>query len=435
MFDCNERNMSVIKTMNVCKVQTLQNKLSHAAKQTLDRRFGALYDKLYRKDVLLESWKRVRANRGAPGIDKQDFTEIEEEVGVENFLLEIEQSLRAGSYRALPVKRCWIDKPGKAEKRPLGIPVIKDRVVKTAAKLVMEPIFEANFQPCSYGSRPKREAPQALKEIQRIITFQGRTLVIDADIKGFFDNIPHQKLMGLVKRRISDPRLLKLIENWLTAGVMEEGQHIDSNGIGTPQGSSISSLLANIYLHAFEKMWAESKLPGTLIRYCDDFVILLQPKTEPKRIVREVKKMLGRLDLELHPEKTRVVSARDGFNFLGLHLRYCRVRKPKAKLKHSCRLWPSNQSMQRIKQRVREVIGRRYGKTLEEMIDELNPVLRGWNNYHSRTGAERKRLQSLNYFVRERLRIFLKRKYSDETRGSRRVSGDILARLGLYRFA
>jgi len=421
--------------MNVCKVQALQAKLSCAAKQTLDRKFGALYDKVYRKDVLMEAWKQVKANDGVPGVDNQDFTVIEEEIGIEDFLLEIEQELHAGSYRPLAVLRCYIDKPGKPEKRPLGIPIIKDRVVMTAAKLVMEPIFEANFLPCSYGSRPNRDASQALREIQRIITFQDRSVVVDADIKGFFDNIPHQPLMKLVKRRVSDPRLLRLIESWLTAGVMEAGQHIKSEGVGTPQGSSISSLLANIYLHAFDKMWTQSKLPGTLIRYCDDFVILLHPKTDSSWILEEVKTMLGRLELNLHPEKTRVCQAKKGFDFLGLHVRLCRVRKAKAKLTQSCRLWPSNQSIQRIKQRVREVIGRRYGKTLEWLIEKLNPVLRGWNNYQSRSRAERKRLQELNYFVRERLRIFLKRKYSDETRGSRRVSGEILVRLGLYRFA
>ncbi len=175
--------------MNVCTVQALQDKLSRAAKQTLDRRFGALYDKLYRKDVLWESWRRVRANKGAPGIDEQDFTTIEEEIGVENFLLEIERELRDRTYTPVAVKRCWIEKPGKPEKRPLGIPIIKDRVAQMTAKLIMEPIFETNFLPCSYGFRPHRDAPQALREIQRLITFRGLTVVVDADIRGYFDNI------------------------------------------------------------------------------------------------------------------------------------------------------------------------------------------------------------------------------------------------------
>jgi len=416
-------------------LQALQDKLSHAAKQSLDRRFGALYDKLYRRDVLREAWVKVEANKGAPGIDEQSFEYIEEMIGIEAFLDEIEQELRNKTYRPLPVKRCWIEKPGKPEKRPLGIPVIKDRLIQMAGKLVIEPIFEANFLPCSYGFRPKRDAPMAIREIQRTITFIGRTTVIDADIRSYFDRIPQKPLMNLVKRRISDPRMIKLIKGWLEAGVMEDGIYIEPDGVGTPQGGVISPLLANIYLHAFDKMWQQSKLPGTLIRYADDFVILLRPKTNTEWILSEIRGMLDRLGLELHPEKTRVTKAKEGFDFLGVHLRLCRVRKPKAKLKYSCRIWPSNCSMQRIYQKVRDVIGRRYSKDLEEMIKELNPKLRGWANYHIRAQGERKRMKKLNGFVRERLRIFLKRKYSDQTRGSRRLHGNLLARLGLYQFA
>ena len=416
-------------------VQALQDKLSHAAKQSLDRRFGALYDKLYRRDVLREAWERVRANKGAPGIDEQSFEYIEEAIGIEAFLDEIEQELKAKTYRPLPVKRGWIDKPGKPEKRPLGIPVIKDRVVQMTGKLVMEPIFETNFLPCSYGFRPERDAPMAIREIQRVITFQGRTVVVDADIRSYFDRIPQKPLMNLVKRRISDPRMLTLIKGWLQAGVMDGGVYIEPDGLGTPQGSVISPLLANIYLHAFDKMWQQSKLPGTLVRYADDFVILLHPKIDPQWILTQIRGMLGRLGLELHPEKTRVTKAKDGFDFLGVHLRLCRVRKPKAKRKYSCRIWPSDRSMQRIRQKVRDVIGRRFSMKLEEMIKELNPVLRGWSYYHIRARGDRKRLRKLNAFVRERLRIFLKRKYSDPTRGSRRLHGNLLVRLGLFQFA
>jgi RNA-directed DNA polymerase len=416
-------------------VQALQDKLSRAAKQSLDRRFGALYDKVYRRDVLWEAWERVRANKGAPGIDEQSIEYIEEEYGVKAFLEEIEQELRAKTYRPRPVKRCWIEKPGKLEKRPLGIPTIKDRVAQMAVKVVIEPIFETNFLPCSYGFRPHRDAPMALREIQRAVTFEGRTVIVDADIRSYFDRIPQEPLMGLVERRISDPRMLKLIRAWLKAGVMDDGKYIEPDGGGTPQGSVISPLLANIYLHAFDKMWEQSKLPGTLVRYADDFVILLHPNTDPQWILAQVRGMLGRLGLELHPEKTRVRNAKGGFDFLGVHVRLCRVRKPKAKLKYSCRIWPSNRSMQRIRQRVREVIGRHYSKTLEEMIDKLNPVLRGWSNYHVRAQGERKRLRKLNAFVRERLRIFLKRKYSDPSRGCRRLHGNLLARLGLFQFA
>ena len=285
-------------------VQALQDKLSRAAKQSLDRTFGALYDKLYRTDVLQEAWGKVRANKGAPGIDEHSIACIETVIGVEAFLAGIGQELHAKTYRPLPVKRCWIDKPGRPEKRPLGIPVIKDRVVQMAAKLVIEPIFETNFLPCSYGFRPGRDATQAICEIQRVITFEGRTVVVDADIRGYFDNIPQQPLLDLVRRRISDPRVNKLIKGWLQAGVMDEGVYQPSEGIGTPQGGVISPLLANIYLHAFDKMWQQSNLPGTLVRYCDDFVILLHPRTDRQWILTQVRAMLGRLGLELHPHKT-----------------------------------------------------------------------------------------------------------------------------------
>ena len=182
-------------------------------------------------------------------------------------------------------------------------------------------------------------------------------------------------------------------------------------------------------------MWQQSKLPGTLVRYADDFVILLHPKTDPQWILTQLRGMLGRLGLELHPEKTRVRKAKEGFDFLGVHLRLCRVRKPMAKLKYSCQIWPSDRSMQRIRQKVRDVIGRRFSKELAEMIDELNPVLRGWSNYHIRARGNRKRLRKVNIFVHERLRIFLKRKYGDQTRGSRRLHGSLLVRLGLFQLA
>ena len=221
--------MSTQKAINVrSKVRALQSTLSRAAKQSLDRRFGALYDKIYREDVLWVAWERVRANDGAPGVDRQSFDEIEKEIGVEAFLKEIAEKLRAQRYRPLPVRRCWIDKPGKPEKRPLGIPVIRDRVIQMATKIVIEPIFEANFLPCSYGFRPKRSAHMAIRQIRSAITFRRQTIVIDADIKGYFDNIRHDILDELIQRRISDPRVLKLIRGWLRAGVLDDGDWIES---------------------------------------------------------------------------------------------------------------------------------------------------------------------------------------------------------------
>jgi group II intron reverse transcriptase/maturase len=209
--------------MNVTeKVQDLQARLSRAAKQSLDRRFGALYDKMYRRDVLMEAWRRVRANQGAPGIDEQDFESIEREIGVRTFLKDIRRELKQNRYKPKPVKRCWIEKPGKPDKRPLGIPIIRDRVIQMACKLVIEPIFETNFLPCSYGFRPGRSTKMAIRKIVQAISFAKQRIILDADIKGFFDNVDHGILMKLVRRRISDPRVLRLIEGWLKAGVMED---------------------------------------------------------------------------------------------------------------------------------------------------------------------------------------------------------------------
>lgn len=414
------------------KVSDLQSKLSHAAKQSLDRKFGALYDKIYREDVVLEAWKRVKANRGAPGVDRQDFEYIEDVIGVDQFLLEVREQLKSERYRPQPVLRCYIAKPGKAEKRPLGIPVISDRVCQMATKLVIEPIFEANFLDCSHGFRPGRGAHDAIRIIGRAITFKGQRIVLDADIVGYFGNICQEILLNLVERRIVDARVLRLIRMWLEAGVMEEGRYIETNGLGTPQGAVISPLLSNIYLHAFDKMFQMSGIPGTLVRYADDFVILLW--RNGNQVKKQVEQMLGRLGLKLHPDKTSVVKAKDGFDFLGVHFRLCPVRKKNSKLKKYCAVWPSDRSIGRIKQRIREVVGRRYSLSLEELIGELTPVIRGWNNYHKATRPVLKRLRKLNAFVRERLRIFLKRKYSDQSRGTRRVHNNLIVRLGIYQF-
>jgi group II intron reverse transcriptase/maturase len=374
----------------------------------------------------------VKANKGAPGVDKQDFEYIKDVIGVDQFLAQVREQLKSERYRPQPVLRCYIEKPGKPEKRPLGIPIIFDRVCQMATKLVIEPIFETNFLDCSHGFRPGRSAHDAIRIIGRTITFKGQRIVLDADIVGFFDNIRQDILLKLVERRIADVRVLRLIRMWLEAGVMEEGKYIETNGLGTPQGGVISPLLSNIYLHSFDKMFQMSGIPGTLVRYADDFVILLW--RNGKAVRKQVEQMLGRLGLKLHPDKTRVVKAKDGFDFLGVHFRLCPVRNKKSKLKKYCAVWPSDSSVAKVKQRIRKVIGRRYSLSLEELIKELTPIIRGWNNYHKASRPVLKRMRKLNAFVRERIRIFLKRKYSDQSRGTWRVHNNLVVRLGLYQF-
>jgi group II intron reverse transcriptase/maturase len=414
------------------KVNELQDTLSRAAKQSLDRKFGALYDKIYRSDVLWEAWKRVKKKKGASGIDGQTIEYIEEVIGVVPFLVELQQELHAQDDEPEAVLRQWIPKPGSTDKRPLGIPVVRDRVAQTAAKLVLEPIFEANFLNVSYGFRPGRSAHDAIDKIRRSITFERRYSVIDADITKYFDSIRKSLLMELVERRVSDPRVIRLLWKWLDAGVMDDGQYFKATEFGTPQGSVISPLLANIYLHSFDKMFQLSGIPGTLVRYADDFVILLRKNGQA--VVEWVRRKLQRLGLTLHPDKTRIVHAKEGFDFLGVHFRLRPVKKRGSRLTCSCRRWPSDRSMKRVKTRIKEVIGRRYSLSLEEMIQELNPIIRGWNNYHTRIQADQKRFRSLNQFVWDRLRIFLKRKHDDPSRGYRRASHEVFQRLGLAQF-
>src|SRR6266849_3800178 len=246
------------------KVRQLQRRLWVCAKSSKTRRFHALYDRIYRSDVLREAWKRVRSNKGAAGVDETTLRSIEER-GVTQFLEGIQAELKAGRYRPSPVKRRWIPK-ADGKQRPLGIPTVRDRVIQMAAKLVIEPIFEGDFQPCSYGFRPKKSATQALEAIREAGN-RGHNFVVDADIRGYFDNIDQRKLMRLVEERISDRRVLKLIRQWLRAGVMEEGE-VRTTLAGTPQGGVISPLLANIYLNYLDRIWtSRCGGIGVLIRY------------------------------------------------------------------------------------------------------------------------------------------------------------------------
>jgi RNA-directed DNA polymerase len=398
------------------KVRAWRAKLSTKAKQEKRFRFYSLYGLISHPETLWAAWQQVRANAGAPGIDGVSFAQIEQQ-GLQPWLEKLGQELRDKSYQCQAVRRVYIPK-ANGKLRPLGIPTIKDRVVQCAVLLMVEPIFEADFEDCSYGFRPERNAHQALEKIREELR-AGKCEIYDADLEGYFDSIPHEKLMACVRMRVIDGSVLRLIRQWLRAPVQEENEQgnkrIRRNKSGTPQGGVISPLLANLYLHWFDRIFQSKKGPAqwakaALVRYADDFVVMaryLSPRIETF-ITQKLEDWLG---LKINRNKTRTVKLRgpkERLEFLGYQIGLA----PDQRTRQHCywRLEPSAKALRRELDKLREMTAARQGsKLLPELIGQLNLHLKGWANYY-RLGHPRVAFRTVNDYVSRRLHRFLRRR-------------------------
>jgi len=401
-----------LNTYKGSKLQVFQGKLTLAAKSDRRRKFGILYDKVCWWETIEEAWKKVRDNKGAGGVDGQSIQYIEKEYGVERFLKEVQTELLNKTYRPEKIKRVWIDKPGKTEKRPLGIPTVKDRVIQQAVKLIIEPILEVDFQDCSYGFRPNRNGQQAIEQVSKYLAC-GCQWVIDMDIKSFFDSIAHERLITLLKARITDKWIIRYIRRWLTAGIMD-GKEIHYTAAGTPQGGVLSPLLANLYLNELDKTWTAKgyanrcKQDSHLIRYADDFVVLCPNEETARTLYKEIESILAGLELQPNCEKSRIVYLKEGFDFLGFHFTkgYSQLKQREVVVK-----FPTKKATEGIKRTVKTVLKKAcLGTDIKEVVAKVNVRVQGWANYFI-IGNSYRQFSEVNKDTTEHLRLFLRKRY------------------------
>jgi RNA-directed DNA polymerase len=391
-------------------VRALQHALYRAAKADPERRFHALYDKVHRRDVLQRAWSQVRRNNGAPGIDQITLAEVEE-YGVSRLLDELEAELRAQAFRPIPARRVFIPKPGTKERRPLSIPAVRDRVVQAAVKIVLEPVFEADFLPCSFGFRPKRAAHDGLQVLVNE-SFAGARWVVETDVADCFGAIPHSGLMSAVEERISDRRLLSLLRAFLRAGVMEQGT-VRRPVTGTAQGGVISPLMCNVYLHRLDRAWRGAY--GTYLRYADDALVMCRSKGQAVAALARLTVLLAELGLRPKPAKTRIVqlsAGGQGVDFLGFHHQLVRSRAVPGRTGVTfLARWPSRKAMQHARDRIRFMTMRaRLAAPVEQVVQEINLFLRGWAGYF-RYGNSAHAFDQIRRYAVMRLAVFIAKRH------------------------
>lgn len=419
MSDCQEaRNRRI-------KIRYLQRALYCKSKQEKETRFYSLYDKIYRKDVLWEAWQQVKANKGAPGIDDKTIEEIIAQ-GEEQVIIKLQKQLKEQNYKFSPVRLVEIPKP-KGGTRPLGIAIVEDRIVQTAMKLVLEPIFEADFHNCSYGYRPKRNAQQASLAIREDL-YQRAWGVVEIDFKAYFTSIPHDKLLKLISRRVADGSMLKLIRQTLKVGITDKGKIMPTR-IGVPQGSPISPLYSNIYLNVIDQAWHKreypEKLGATMHRYCDDAILVCRKSAN--HALEAFAEIARRMELTINREKTRITKLTEGFDFIGFN--FVKRKSPKSG-RNTIYIFPSKQTQQNIRNKLKYLTSRRAPIKPKEFTELVKPIVLGWANYFRHTNAS-EAFRKLQRFINIRFRRYLTQRSKDRGFGWKKYPNKKLYAMGI----